>query len=186
MNCEEINIALKHRTGRYASYLGCFAANNINEVIMRIKDKPVIFIINVLNEQDENMGHWITIYVNKHILIYLDSFGVDLKHYTNIYEKIIYKRNFMYGINQRIQHEKSLVCGLYAIYFVNKLTTYSVKKIIPYLFKDFSRNKLKNDQFILKYAYGNFNIPSCSSVFANNSTWNYENLCKILELSYGG
>lgn len=66
MSCKHINTGLKHLLGNEAKYLGCYLAMDIFKIMKRIRDDPIIFIINTLGrDSKEVMEHWITVFKSK-------------------------------------------------------------------------------------------------------------------------
>lgn len=119
------------------------------------------FIVNT--ESDASvLGHWIVYFHYGRVLYFIDSFGKNPDFYGGDIEKY-YNSSLQCKyvmLKYQIQHDTSLVCGAYAIYFIYYLCNgYS-----PTMIKSkFSRKYLKkNDRIVERFLYKiNGNVNHC-------------------------
>ena len=72
------------------------------------------YVIN-LNYKKSNGTHWVSLFVDKNIAVYFDSFGIEyipLEVLSKIKNKSISHNIF------RIQSDNSIMCGFYCIAFI--------------------------------------------------------------------
>jgi hypothetical protein len=89
----------------------------LNDVIMLDEfnnyTKYVYYIVN-LDDSNGNGTHWVAIVYFKNYILYFDSYGVlpPIEIINNAKSKVLYYNGFI------IQHEYSVLCGWYCIYFI--------------------------------------------------------------------
>ena len=85
-----------------------FSRNNVP----RIKDGA--YVIN-LDDQNSKGTHWVSLFINKNLAIYFDSFGIEY-----IPQEVLRKiRDKSITLNIfRIQDNESIMCGFYCIAFI--------------------------------------------------------------------
>ena len=131
---------------------GFFSRNNLP----RIKD--VAYVIN-LDDKNSKGTHWVSLFINKDIAIYFDSFVTE---YTpqEVLNKIKDK-SITYNIF-RIEDNEAIMCGFYCIAFIEYML---VGKILLDCTNLFTPNDYKkNDKIIYKYFNDKYGRRSKSGV----------------------
>ena len=170
MNTHQIKTALRGRIGPHASYVGVLFADQTKSLLRhRVSHRPVLCIINTLPSYSrESMGHWIAVCYVRAKLIFFDSFGQDPRIYSWYFQEVTLSRPDISVVkyNVQVQHMNTLVCGVYAIFFVYNIAKHGLETIPGLICKFFSRSDyLKNDKKILEYGYTYFNLPNCYITF---------------------
>lgn len=133
-----INTWLKHQD----HFMGCFKSSSLPPFP---KSFPQSLIINI--NENENVGHFVAILLQRDYVIYFDSFG--FKHILkNIkqYLKSFYNNVKLYSCIFPLQHDRSVKCAHFCTVFI--LHVKSLKDFKQYL-NIFSRNNLwKNDNIL--------------------------------------
>ena len=103
-------------------FIGVYSKDNLPDII-----KDGAYVIN-LDEYSDIGTHWIVLYVNKKIVTYFDSFGVE--HIPKEIKKFINNKNITSNIF-KMQVYDSVMCGYFCfgfIYFLfkgNSLTDFT-------------------------------------------------------------
>ena len=116
-----------------------FSRNNLP----RIKDGA--YIIN-LDDKNIKVTHWVSLFIDRNIAVYLDSFGIEyipLEVLNKIRDKSITRNIF------RIQDNESILCGFYCITFIEYML--AGKTLLDYTNLFSSNDYKKNDKIICKY-----------------------------------
>ena len=98
------------------------------------------------------MGHWILFYIKDFHLYYFDSFAISPIDYgwdINDFFRL-YPGNKTEVFHVPIQNEVSFVCGGYTIIFAFYM---SMDYTLSYIKSLFTRNRRKNDSFIVSRLY---------------------------------
>lgn len=167
MNTEQIYRAIERHLGSYRNFIGVYLSDNL-EWIKREKE-PVVFIVNTLRMSDPAtlMGHYIVLYYDKKrkFVYFIDSYNFDKQLYNTEINRFCTGLTVEY-LPFRLQNFKSLVCGLYSIFFTVILTREGVRGIDQVVRLYFKRGKFKyNDAIVTKYCYKRFNLPPYHTVF---------------------
>ena len=131
-------------------FKGCYINNNIplGEISMNGES---CYVINIVNNPNK-MGHWVCFYFQNNTLFFFDSFGIHPNFYSgdiallfNNYlgEKVIVVQN-------KIQSDRSNVCGGYVIWFINMMVK---GKSYRFIRNFFNVNRICNDAFIKRYIF---------------------------------
>ena len=119
---------------------GVFSRDNLPK---KIKDGA--YVIN-LDEYEDTVTHWITLFCKKNEIIYFDSFSVE--HIPEETKKFIGNKNIKANIFQ-VQGNNSIMCGYFCIGFTDFML--ADKKLNNYM-NMFSPNDFdKNDHIIFNY-----------------------------------
>ena len=183
MNGYEVEQGLKGVLGDNIIFLGCFWMNDITRILRSSarKSRPCVIIFNTLEKDSKEslMGHWISIYINYANLTlgYFDSYNLEPEIYSRGMSKFLRDNPFtVYKLSYRIQGIKSLVCGVYVMYFTYLLSRHSLKKSFAHIHKKFKKHQYNdNDKLILRIAYKIFNMPVCEKTFCLRAS---VNICK--------
>ena len=122
-------------------FIGVYSRDNLPD---KIKDGA--YVINLIGT------HWIAIYVNKKTVTYFDSFGIE--HIPKEVKKFISNRNIISNI-YRIQNYVSIICGYFAIGFIDYM--FMGKSLTDYTNLFSPVNFKKNDDIILNYFLNSLN-----------------------------
>ena len=159
-------------------FLGCLSADEVGRI--KLSDLPrhksVVFIANILsNDSPNTMGHWTAFHILDNSIYFFDSFALSPKLYSPYFRHFI-MRHVHYNIFKlgcRLQSDNSMVCGVYCIEFVYKVSLYGIDYVKRYISKRYSSSSYTlNDAKVLQYAYRTFNMPKYKPVFCN--TLNYK------------
>lgn len=191
MNGYEIEQGLKDILGDNIIFLGCYWLSDASRILHSAasKNRPCVIIFNTINKNSKEslMGHWISIYINYGNLTlgYFDSYNLEPEIYSRGMGKFLRDRPWtVYKLTYRIQGLKSLVCGVYAMYFVYLLSRHSLKKSFAHIHKKFKRHQYKNnDKLILKIAYKIFQMPVCEKKFCLRASVNE---CRLSNCDHEG
>lgn len=133
-----INFWLKHQD----HFMGCFKSSSLSTFPKSFPQSLIVYI-----NENEAVGHFVAILLQKNYVIYFDSFG--FKHVLgNIkqYLKCIYGNVRFYSCLIPLQHDQSVKCAHFCTVFI--LHVKSLKDFKKYL-NIFSRNNLwKNDNIL--------------------------------------
>ena len=124
---------------------GVFSRDNLPKRSSTNKTENGAYVIN-LDEYHDIGTHWVASHVNKKIVTYFDSFGVE--HISKEIEKFIGNKNIITNIF-RIQAYDSIICGYFCIGFIDFMLNDNSLTDFTNLFSpnDFR----KNDDIILNY-----------------------------------
>ena len=180
MNGYEIEHGLNGVLGDNIIFLGCYWMNDAPSILRSAisKGRPCVVIFNTLNKNSKEslMGHWISIYINYGNLTlgYFDSYNLEPEIYSRSMGKFLRDSPWsVYKLTYRIQGIKSLVCGVYAMYYVYLLSHHSLKKSFAHIHKIFKKHQYKNnDKLILRIAYKIFHMPVCEKTFCLRASIN--------------
>ena len=178
----ESHLAPSYNLASEEFYKGTTTADRLNTNV-KIKwhfrpNKPLAFICNTIhsNRAEYEVGHWIGIishYIPQQKMItvqYFDSFagGVHqykyIKHYVNSIREQCQKFNIRFrldSMDKPLQHSRSIVCGIYAAYFIIKAYEGKNKSNLKKIFSSFSSNKIQNDLKVKMYLVDNYPAPFC-------------------------
>lgn len=132
------------------NFVGVFPCDLPPDNIKR-KTFSIIFNTGKSNTKGE---HFISIFVNTNNIFYFDSFGNNISNkFIQDYLKTLLKKRKWHYNKFKIQHNKSIFCGFFAIAFL--LSKY--KKMHHKTFiRNFSKNRLKqNDKKVVKFIVEN-------------------------------
>ena len=122
----------------------------------RIKDGA--YVVN-LDDKNSKGTHWGSLFINKNIAIYFDSFGIEYipqEVLNKINDKSITHNIF------RIQDNKSIMCGFSCITLKEYL--FARKTLLHYTNLFFLNDYKKNDKIIYKYCKDKYGRRSKYSV----------------------
>jgi hypothetical protein len=142
MNTLELNCAISNDKVLKQQVIGIFP---INKIPLTRMFYPCGYIINTDVEGSPGK-HWIAIYfINKNQADFFDSFGKSLNFYG--IGQLGKGLNITYS-SKVIQHEKSLMCGYYCLYFLYmKSRYYSLKQLQGI----FTEDKTENDCLVFNF-----------------------------------
>ena len=87
---------------------GVFSRNNLP----RIKDEA--YVIN-LDDKNSKAAHWVSLFVNKNLSVYFDSFGIE--YITQEVLNKIKNKSITHNIF-RMQDNESILCRFYCVAFI--------------------------------------------------------------------
>lgn len=169
MNTSDLFFTLENKIGPRLLFLGVKTSDEVRHFsIPRIREKPILFIANILRLGDNRLGHWLCILISDNRskdIYFLDSYAIN---------PTLYGRDFSYFINRysdfniqmntkRLQASDSIVCGLYCCYFIYILSReniYELARLIRYKFS--SLNYKENDKQIFRFYIRNLNTMECN------------------------
>lgn len=127
-----------------------------NEIALFIR--PIYGVVNIQPAHLPGL-HWIAVLLKKKakVLEIFDSFGFAVNSYGGFISKFAKSRNLKLQYNKmQYQSNNSLLCGYYALFFLNKrLRGTSFNNIL----KLFTKNLKENDAMIRR-AFKNFSFPT--------------------------
>ena len=130
----EINKVLKKG---HPSFKGCFHVKNLPPFPTKLPTSYIIY----------NKGHWLSLLIrNENQCFYFDSFGSKIKNKKIIEFLKPYYSSIVYS-SQKIQHDKSILCGIYCIAFIKGVNNLKNFKTFIKLFH--SKNLFFNDFIVL-------------------------------------
>lgn len=177
MNAMEIESGLMDVMGDRIVFLGCHPQNKISDLLnlSRGHVKPVVFILNTHSAPTDELGHWITIYINYQSLIlgYFDSYNLHpslhsltLHHFMQRHPYFTIQR-----LRYRLQGAQSLVCGIYSMYFSYQLSHHDINRVLQCIHGTFKKGQyFYNDKLITKIGYNVFHMPPCARTFCVHET----------------
>jgi len=121
---------------------------------------PIMQNKGILNIGDDIGTHWIGYYIEKRVgevvVNFFDSFGLPV---PDLFRERFEGEIGTYIVENitKIQHDDSLLCGMYCLYFINELDK---GRGLGSIVLDFSNKKDKlwdNDKILIKY-FNNFKI----------------------------
>ena len=129
------------------SYVGCFAADELSDLMVK---SPCFIIVNLDNK---NMAgsHWIAIGYFENKIEIFDPLGFDLFDWPRIPCTLLYflhKYSFSrkIKISKRLQSSKSVLCGLFCVFYIMSRPF----KSFDYIQSVFSSNLNRNDSILIK------------------------------------
>lgn len=127
-------------------FKGVFASDDLNFILK--KNESVI--INLCPSHVTSMCHWIFVYnKNDEFLFYFDSSGIaTCMIVKEIYEFLLKHKKKVYYNNLKIQHNDSILCGLFCVVILMLIYRNLSLQNIMKLFN--TKNLKKNDIIILK------------------------------------
>ena len=168
MNTDDILYVLKGRLGRNIIFHGVLSSDQVRSFeIPKIRDNNIAFIANILRLGDLRMGHWVVFLITKsptNEIYFFDSYALKPAFYCGDFEFFL-KRNSIYeayNITRKLQSDASLICGLYAswyIYHCSRHSIYRVTQILGKTFKD--RSGYENDKIVFNFYINRLNKKSC-------------------------
>lgn len=126
--------------------------HNANFTPLKNIQNNYYFIVNTVSNPNI-MGHWVVFIFFRNTVYFIDSFGKNPNFYNgNIaryYENLRNSKRIL--LKHQIQHDESLVCGAYALYFI----FFTCKGISPNSIKlKFSnKNFRKNDRIVERFLF---------------------------------
>lgn len=150
------NIFVKELTAHLdiPSFRGVFAADEIPPTLLQA-ERPLTLIVNLAerfpspSSHFPNTGHFVMIRVEEEHILYIDSFAMGCwqPRVNDFIEKFDIP---LFCNTNRIQHEKSMLCGLYAILFAMIFERLHTGQFVPRI--RFDAKKLKeNDTLCISY-----------------------------------
>lgn len=189
MNASEMQRALAGVLGNKAIFLGCYFEDELFDAIQSTKQyvKPCIMIINTLrsNDTSHKIGHWFMIYMNHatSTLGYYDSYNLQPMLNSSTLYKFIQANPSMNvsTLAYRLQGLKSLVCGVYSMYFCYVFSLRNHKYAVQCINKKFKRNEFyHNDKLIYRLGHKLFLMPRCERRYCNHDDTCI--LCNLVEV----
>ena len=153
------------RTGKQALFLGVLLADEVKS-IPRYR-KPIICVVNTLpSYSNRKMGHWLCLYYEPGMLVFLDSYALDPKVYSDYFRYKDYPGLSIYKNAFRLQSTRSDVCGAYAMWFAYHVSHLGVRETLNKTCMEFSKTEYsKNDVHVMRFAYSKFLMPVCRQTF---------------------
>ena len=128
------------------SFVGCFAADEISDLMVK---SPCFIIVN-LDNRNMSGSHWIAIGCFEKKIEIFDPLGFDLFDWPripctllNFLHKYSFSRKIK--ISKRLQSPKSVLCGLFCVFYI---MTRSFKSF-DYIQSVFSSNLNRNDSILV-------------------------------------
>jgi hypothetical protein len=156
MNTNEIICAISNDNFLKKLVTGVYSRDRIP---VGRKTYPCAYIINT-DFSHSSGKHWLAIYfINKTHAEFFDSFGHNLEYYG--------LGHLGRGLNvlffrKSIQHEKSLLCGYYCLYFLYmKRENYSFK----HFYDIFTENKTENDCIVFNFVISTFDMCNINTTY---------------------
>ena len=156
---KEVKKALKKKSGIKSSvinkallcspnFIGCYAENEVDSLCFGAL--PCFLIVN-LDSSNMRGSHWIAIGIFRYKIEIFDSLGFDLLNWPRVPNKLLmFLRKMAISkrvrISKRFQSSESIICGLYAIFYVK----YRAFFTFSFLQTLFTSNLKSNDTFIIK------------------------------------
>lgn len=118
---------------------------------------PYSIILNTDNHSKKG-EHWVAIHITAKTLFFADSFGRPYtdqsfpRDFVRSITKLCRRRKVFYN-RKLIQDLTSDCCGFYAVFILDRLALKQSKRSI---FKVFTNDLIKNDQFVVRYYKNNF------------------------------
>ena len=108
----------------HSNFMGCFHVRDLPPFPSKFPTKIIILV----------RGHWVSLYLkNEKECFYFDSFGGKIKNKKII--KYLYPHySYIIFNSMKIQHNKSILCGLYCTSFIKCVHNYSNYKKFLRLF----------------------------------------------------
>ena len=149
MDSMQVENAVNNINNMKIYFKGVFYNKNIDFNILDCHE--CFFIVNTITDITV-FGHWVSFFIRNQHCYFFDSFGFSPNHYGSDIEKFYsdFRGYKTVVFNKPIQSSFSYVCGAYAIvnsYYMYK--GYSIRQICNL----FSKNKKKNDAFIVNQLY---------------------------------
>ena len=145
IECIRIIPGLSHEFG------GIFLNSNIPPKLK--KSRNLFFIVNTIKDPImEKIGHWVLFYIKDYKLYFFDSYGITPDWYGGDIAEFYYNHQFPSEcvIRYELQQDSSFVCGIYCLFFCQKMyKNCPIKTIKNY----FGCNKKNNDSLMMKYFY---------------------------------
>ena len=128
-----------------------FADFNSKDYLPKIKvfpNQPRAFIINT--DYSDSIGeHWILAYFTKKAKYVLDPLAMPIQHYGREFGQWLATQGNVIKLKKPVQADKSILCGLFVLYFMYHL---SRRKTISAILKSFSPKIHCNDKIVLTFA----------------------------------
>ena len=147
MNTADIHYVLKGKVGNKILFRGVLAADQVRSLqIPNDRERDIAFVANILRLGDKRMGHWVVFLILKSPMkkiYFFDSYGMQPTFYSSDFDDFL-KRNReyqLYILDRKLQSDESLVCGLYASWFIYHCSRYTLSKVIQILKKSFAVGK---------------------------------------------
>ena len=142
LSCERI-LSL---TQGIANFLGCFAQDVVAE--LRFRSKPCFFFVNV-DSSGSNGSHWIAIGLFKTSIEVFDPLGFKIFNWAQVPCTLLtfihtHSANRKLLISDKVQSNKSTLCGFYCLFYVLCRPFMSLQNITSF----FSKNCTKNDKIL--------------------------------------
>ena len=165
MNNMEIERGLRGHTGKQALFLGVLLADEVKSIPRH--RKPVVCIVNTLPSYSKRkMGHWICLYYEPGMLVFLDSYALNPKIYSEYFKFNDHPGLSVYKNAFRLQGTRSDVCGAYAMYFAYNVSHLGVRETLEKICMEFSKTDYsRNDEHVMRFAYSKFLMPVCHQTF---------------------
>ena len=130
-------------------FIGCFAENQIEK--LKITSFPCFAIVNLDNDKLPG-SHWIALHFKKNKIEIWDTLGLRLLDWPTVpcnllkflHNHVISRR---ITVSRRIQHDSSILCGYYCIFFVICRPFMSFSSLVNM----FSSNFAVNDNILIKF-----------------------------------
>ena len=138
--------------GKYLNnYQGTFSCNTLNKPHKNKALSTYIFNLSKINEKG---SHLVAVSLKNNNVVYFDSFGLPCTNKDIL--SFIYSINKKYKYNSmQIQHLNSNYCGLYCMAFIMHQDKDEQKFENFLQMFNHSKNKLKNDDIVVKYILNN-------------------------------
>ena len=169
MNSYDIYEVLRNRVGRNILFRGVLASDQVKSFeIPNMRDKDIAFIANILRLGDKRMGHWVVFLITKSPtkeIYFFDSYGLSPVFYSNDFAEFLKcnKEFELYAIKRKLQSDTSLVCGLYASWYIYHCSRYSLSRVMHILKKNFPTDNGKhNDKAVFNFYIKKLNRKKCS------------------------
>ena len=132
-----------HKELPLSSFQGVFACDELRPPLKL----PASYIVNT-DPRSKPGKHWTAIYIDKNGCgEYFDSFGLKPNKHILAFLKRVCKKA-IYN-TKRLQHNKSISCGVYCIYFLRRRHNMAS---LPQIFASFSTdNKIDNEFKLINY-----------------------------------
>ena len=169
MNTSDIYYVLKGKVGSKILFRGVMAADQVNSFkIPSCREKDIAFVANILRTGDKRMGHWVVFLITKSPMkkiYFFDSYGMDPVFYSGDFEDFLkcHREYELYTLQGKLQSDESLICGLYASWYIYHCSRYALSKVMQILKKSLIIGKEKeNDKIIFRFYLKKLNRKKCS------------------------
>ena len=169
MNTADIADVLKGRVGPRLLFRGVLSSDQVKTFeIPRCREKDIAFVANILRMGDKRMGHWVVFLIKKSpekTIYFLDSYGMKPRFYSKDFSEFVsrYQEYEVYSLSGKLQSDTSLICGLYASWYIYHCSRYTLSNVIRILRRNFTVGRGKeNDATVFRFYLKKLNRKKCS------------------------
>ena len=129
------------------NFIGCFPEDFLNTASFR--SFPVLMLIN-LDKSGMNGSHWIGLGIFKNSIEVFDPLGFEIFNWPRIPCNLLnflhkHSTNRTLYFSRRVQHDSSILCGFYCLFYVMRRSKLSMNQISSH----FSKSLHLNDNILM-------------------------------------